>query len=240
MAVRSGAADHLPFRPVAQPVASESPPKHRGRGRPPDPEHAARQRVKIVVAAYELFAERGYHDTAVADIAERADIGRGSFYLHFESKRDVLDAVLDHVLEHLLGGLETDASSTSLATIDDFESSLRAVADRLFAALDAKPALAQFILRDGLLDAEITQRLLGLADVLSTLAAGYLQQGVQTGFLRDDLDTENVAEGLIGLALSGLLRAMRSPLSSDERKRYIDALVTFAREGARRHPPPQA
>ena len=41
-------------------------------------------------AALSLFAERGYEDTTVADIAEQAGVGLRTFFVHFPTKEDVL------------------------------------------------------------------------------------------------------------------------------------------------------
>src|SRR5579875_418592 len=51
-------------------------------------------RARLLEAARALFAERGLHETSVAAIAERADIGLGTFYLHFADKDDLLAAIL--------------------------------------------------------------------------------------------------------------------------------------------------
>jgi AcrR family transcriptional regulator len=42
---------------------------------------------KIKSAARKLFVERGYHATRPQDIAREADVGHGTFYLHFPDKR---------------------------------------------------------------------------------------------------------------------------------------------------------
>jgi AcrR family transcriptional regulator len=56
------------------------------------------RRHQILDAARVLFASRGYHDTAVSDIIDAADIARGTFYLHFDSKRAIFDELLDEFL----------------------------------------------------------------------------------------------------------------------------------------------
>ncbi len=52
-------------------------------------------RERFLEVAAELFHEQGYEQTPVAQILERTGVGAGSFYYHFESKEDLLLAVLE-------------------------------------------------------------------------------------------------------------------------------------------------
>jgi AcrR family transcriptional regulator len=45
---------------------------------------------RLVVAALDLFAERGYENTTVIEIAERAGLTKSTFFRHFPDKREVL------------------------------------------------------------------------------------------------------------------------------------------------------
>ena len=47
-------------------------------------------RAGLLAVSLELFSERGFHATTVAAIAQRAQVTKGAFYHHFESKEDVL------------------------------------------------------------------------------------------------------------------------------------------------------
>lgn len=51
------------------------------------------KREAILAAALELFAERGFHGTAVPLIAERAKVGAGTVYRYFESKEAIVNAL---------------------------------------------------------------------------------------------------------------------------------------------------
>lgn len=44
-------------------------------------------------AALELFAERGFHGTAVPQVAERAGVGAGTIYRHFDNKEALVNAL---------------------------------------------------------------------------------------------------------------------------------------------------
>jgi AcrR family transcriptional regulator len=52
-------------------------------------------RTRIVMAAMDLFWQKGYGSTSVADILARAEVNAGSLYHFFPGKQDVLIAVLD-------------------------------------------------------------------------------------------------------------------------------------------------
>ena len=60
-----------------------------------------RTREQIIEAAMGLFAERGYHATTIADIAEAADVAPRTFFSYFPSK----EAVVFHDVDRDLDGL---------------------------------------------------------------------------------------------------------------------------------------
>jgi AcrR family transcriptional regulator len=61
------------------------------------------QRTRQLVgdAFVQLLRERGYSAITVSDIIERADIGRSTFYSHYQDKDDLFVAQLDQVIEML-------------------------------------------------------------------------------------------------------------------------------------------
>ncbi len=62
-------------------------------------------RQKITRATLDLILERGYAAITIQDITQRADVGRGTFYLHFKDKEEVLWAMF----RDSLGELERQA-----------------------------------------------------------------------------------------------------------------------------------
>ena len=61
-----------------------------------------KRREQILAAAQVVFADKGYHATGVSDIIAKAGIARGTFYLYFDGKRAIFDALLDRIFEDLL------------------------------------------------------------------------------------------------------------------------------------------
>jgi AcrR family transcriptional regulator len=81
----------------------------------PDPDAPARpesrlqpvsRRERLLLGAMRLFAERGYQDTAMADIGAVADVTGPSLYAHFESKAALLLAGIERGVHLLWAGLD--------------------------------------------------------------------------------------------------------------------------------------
>src|SRR5690349_25098477 len=51
-------------------------------------------RARLMDAALELFLERGYDEPSINEITKRADLGAGTYYLHFKDKRGLYEALV--------------------------------------------------------------------------------------------------------------------------------------------------
>jgi AcrR family transcriptional regulator len=76
-------------------------------------------RERLAEAAFALFDERGYEQTTVDDIAERAGLGRTTFFRHYRSKEDVIFPDHDRLLELIRHRLATSSTSTALVAVSD-------------------------------------------------------------------------------------------------------------------------
>jgi TetR/AcrR family transcriptional regulator, fatty acid metabolism regulator protein len=76
----------------------------------PQPSLKERQRHEreelILRAADELLLERGYHDTSIDDIAARVGISKGTVYVHFASKEDLVFALIGRGMLQLQATLD--------------------------------------------------------------------------------------------------------------------------------------
>jgi AcrR family transcriptional regulator len=188
-------------------------------------------REEIVAAAFDEFSERGYHETGVADIARRVGIGHGTFYRHFENKRDILDHVIDGAMARALGALTKENAPDAAADLDSYREQAVRIADALYDLFssDIRTVRLIFLQMSGV-DAALEQRLLDLLDTAATLTAGYLENGKERGFLRADLDIEPTAKALTSLVVGGTLFALRDG-DADARRRYRDAAVALMFDG---------
>jgi AcrR family transcriptional regulator len=76
-------------------------------------------RDRLAEAAFTLFDERGYEQTTVDDITERAGLGRTTFFRHYRSKEDVIFPDHDRLLALITDRLATSSHSTALAAVSD-------------------------------------------------------------------------------------------------------------------------
>jgi AcrR family transcriptional regulator len=63
------------------------------------PRSDTRERIRLV--ALELFAERGYDQTSLREIAERLDVTKAALYYHFKSKEDIVASLFHDVQEEV-------------------------------------------------------------------------------------------------------------------------------------------
>lgn len=65
-------------------------------------EDLERKRERICLSAVEIFSEKSFDKTTVSEIARNAGVGKGTFYLYFNSKEELLSFLLEHGIERLI------------------------------------------------------------------------------------------------------------------------------------------
>jgi TetR/AcrR family fatty acid metabolism transcriptional regulator len=58
-----------------------------------------KRRKELLRAATSIFAKRGYRAASISDVIKAAGVARGTFYLYFRNKQDILFAVIDDLRE---------------------------------------------------------------------------------------------------------------------------------------------
>lgn len=163
-----------------------------------------RTRGQLVAAARELITEHGVAGLRIAELTDAADVGRGSFYNHFDSKEDLVAAVFQESLQTLaatiLSGIPADLPPAEQAC----------VADRKFVRLAYDdPDFAQLLvhLHNG-------------DDVFAAATAPYARMALEPGIASGAFEVPDLDVLLVMLASSalGLIRAIlddRVPADAD-------------------------
>jgi AcrR family transcriptional regulator len=157
-------------------------------------------RARLVVAAADVFAEKGYDGTHVQEIARRAGLTTGAIYANFEGKADLLLEAIDTLGAHALDGLLFDVVSgrSPAETLVSLGVTLAAPGDDparalLFEALGAARRDPDVARR---LQAHFEQRALRLSQLLS--------DGQASGDIDPDLDVPATVRFCLALALGFL------------------------------------
>lgn len=195
------------------------------------------RRAAIQQAARELFCEKGFQSTTMDDIAERSEHGKGTIYNYFKSKDDLYVSIIEE------GFAELDRSlKESVKRKRGVEQKVRAV---FFAYIDHNlENLEYFRITLHFMNEEarenISRELLDkLNDIISgilSFSAGIVQEGLDSGLYRKDIDPLNLcligwrtATGLLELALvDGVGQRIKA-----DRKLFEDAIDVLM-EGSRR------
>ncbi|MCU0676347.1 MAG: TetR/AcrR family transcriptional regulator, partial [Myxococcota bacterium] len=166
-------------------------------------ERKADKRRRILRAALELFAERGFHGTAVPDVAERAEVGPGTIYRFVASKEELVN-VLFRETKARLGQALMHGDDPS----QDPRARFLALWDRLYAFAESDPVAVHFLeLQDHAPYLDPTSRAVEHGVLLPIVEAVIAMQA--RGVLRTDLRPDVLIAFAWG-GFVGLLKAERA------------------------------
>lgn len=181
-----------------------APVKRRAQAAPgPREEARAMFRRAILAAAADVFVERGFHSARIQDIAERARIGVGTVYNHFEQKEDVLQALLE---EHT--GAMAERFAVHAADPSGFADLLKARVRRMLAYKDEHRAFFVLAMEYGLMGPTTGAAAMVLkgrkvrTDGMKKAATALFERAQHEGELRSDFDAEHLLR-----ILGGIIRA---------------------------------
>lgn len=171
--------------------------------RKPARRRADTTRQAILIAAARLFAEKGYSECNLREIADKVGIKAGSFYYHFKSKDQILDEVLDSSLV-----LITTAVETAVADLGPDASPLAKISSAMrahittFLAGDAEATALTRVYEH--LPPSMKRRSRTGRKAYAEIWYGLFKEGIDKGVVRDDLDTGTT----VSLILAGMSRIM--------------------------------
>ena len=163
-------------------------------------------RDRIVQSAIECFSEYGFDRSRMDDIAQRADLSKGTLYLYFKSKEDLFYAICENnlkVIKEQLSRIFATRKENLLYDVEQFYDNLQNLEkkgdEKVFFEIVAESA------RNPKLQKILYEQRTKIFDVVKE----YLDLQVQKGFFRKNIDSEAIASGLValynGLAVSKFL-----------------------------------
>jgi AcrR family transcriptional regulator len=173
----------------------------------------AQRRRDILEAARQEFFERGFHRPTVDDVAARAEVSKGTIYLYFESKEEILAHLLLEGLDLLLNDMKA-AIDPALSLPPG--SALQALADTYLAFCQKNPNYFRLIMAfdrgrfEESIPRKLTQKVLSSSMKGLALVARTIEQGKGSGVFH--VDDAWQAAGSVWAAINGVLVLMAHPL----------------------------
>jgi TetR/AcrR family transcriptional repressor of nem operon len=183
---------------------------------------------KIIYESMKLFSSKGYLSTSIHDIMEKANSSKGGLYNHFKSKEDIFFAVLSEARkiwrQRNLAGL--DKIEKPVAKVKKL---LENYSDRYLKDKKTFPGGCIFVTLSVELDdqkpifsQELNEGFVRLKGMIRRL----LDQGKESGEIRQDVNTESVTEMIFSgmLGASVIYGTEKSPASLNQ---CINALIHY-------------
>jgi AcrR family transcriptional regulator len=189
-------------------------------------------RERLLTAATEVFASKGYTATRVSDIVQQAGVAQGTFYLYFKSKQAILEQLIDTFCSRLLADTLETFHLSERSRPEDLMAQARLLWRTVLQRCREERALMQLALREpsaagpevvARLQAHYQRVIDGLATYIQAAEAkglcrpvhpqltawaifGMLERAVYYAVLVDEqADLDQVADDLVRLELGGLL-----------------------------------
>jgi TetR/AcrR family transcriptional regulator len=156
------------------------------------------KRLEILIAAMNLFAQKGFERTTVDEIADRASIGKGTVYLYFKTKEAIFRALIEKGLNDM------EQILTDIAAIPDFGRQIHAIIHNHLEYIETNQAFYRMFLKERLTikllsDDQAYRLVIKKHHSLYGMFANLMQQGINQGYLRPGDPND------YGIAISGII-----------------------------------
>ena len=157
-------------------------------------------RGRILRAALDLFAQKGFAETTVEDITNAADVGKGTFFNYFPSKDHVLVAFGEMQLARFRSAVE-EARKTN-EPLPEF---YRSLATLMTAEPSRNPDLIRALLQAFISNTDVRRAMMDLQTRVLELHAEMIKLGQERGEIRNDLPPAEVGQVFRQLIFGTLL-----------------------------------
>jgi len=183
------------------------------------PEYKEEAKSRILEAANKVFAEKGYHEATMDDIAKRLGVSKGAIYLYFSSKEDLFEAMCKTApqafKEILLSSFGNESNPIQSAT---------QFFDKMLKLSASNPGLSFEILSEASRNSGLKRILRRNHEEYERVLTGFLAEGRKRKIVGDNLDIRPLANALIAL-WNGLETLLVGGLPIDEARRaWLEAL----------------
>jgi AcrR family transcriptional regulator len=160
-------------------------------------------RSRILKAAAEIIAEKGYTRTTTRAIANAASVNEVTIFRQFGSKRNLFSEMI-----HQYSALPDLTAIIENQLTGDYRQDLLHLGSVFFMAITARKEALRLMLCEAKEIPEVREVAVKIPDQLRLVLTGYFQKKIEAGYLRK-LNPEVMAQGFLGMFFSyGIARDM--------------------------------
>ncbi len=157
------------------------------------------RKEEILQASFEVFAEKGYHATKISDIAEKLNIGHGTFYRYYKNKLDIFSVVVDELFKKIINSI-ADEKPDMANDLNDYRQQIGRIGDKMFNVFVRDTRIAKILFYEVLgVHPEINEKFERVLDFFDTYTEQYFINGIRKGFLKPGMDTLMLARAVNSL-----------------------------------------
>ena len=157
------------------------------------PEYKQEARSRILETASQVFAEKGYRQATMDDVARKLGVSKGALYLYFASKEELFEAICRTAplaFKEIL--YSSFVEKPGPESVNEFF-------DKMLKHYGSNPGLSFEILSEASHNPSLRRVLKKNHDEYAKILAGFLEQGRERGLVGKDLDLGSLAHALVAL-----------------------------------------
>jgi len=184
------------------------------------------RRREILDASYKVFAEKGYHNAGMTDIAREMGVGHGTIYRYFSSKLDLVTAVVEELIARIAEVVAAEPPE-SIESLAEYRESLGRMGERFFSLLEENPEIHRWLFYEALsIDETVTVKINAAFDLFAGYTELYLRNGIERGFLRSDIHTRETSLAINAMLFEAARRLpMTERIDEDSRRVWSETIV---------------
>ena len=193
----------------------------------PRPNVSDERKVQIINAAEDVFTKKGFDQARMDDIAEETGLSKGTLYLYFKSKDDLIIAILDRMVQREFKQLE-NLNQDGMSATDAIWKITDLLTKDILGWLRLIPIVYQFLalaFRNKYVQLALKKYINRYLDILVPI----IQRGVEAGEFRQ-VDTREVAIAM-GAMIEGTLLLWVYDKSMIEPEKHIHSGMKLLLEG---------
>lgn len=185
----------------------------------------AERREELLLAARSVFAERGYHEAKVGEIAAAANVAKGTVYLYFPDKRSIFVELIDNLFVRLSAAIlrvDTEGDVTQ-----QIKHNIRAI---LSVLVDDSDTMKMLFAHATAVDPAFSAKIESFYDGLKQLLTESLRDGQELGIVAEG-DARLFATFTLGALKEILWEGTQRPGARRSREEIVAALYELLERG---------